>query len=161
MPQELFRAEVVDVEQAHTVTRTVTLLDSGAVVVKSFDQLTINGQPTTVFEALTHFSAAEWQTITNAGFTPAPTRVVSTREFIRRFTQAEKEAMEEIAEATTQNGRRMRVIFRELDGDTTVNLDNQFLIDALNLFLKPVLVNKGTWANAATADARIAAIRGL
>lgn len=161
MPEELFRSDLSSVQEGVTLTRTVVRQDDGSVIVTQRDTRVINGQNTNIMEAVVQFGADEWATAIGAGFTPPVKRIVSTRVYIRRFTQAEKEALEEVAEATTQNGRRMRAIFRELAADNTIDLDNQSLVDALTLFIKPVLVAKGVWASNAVADGRIAVIRGL
>lgn len=159
MAEELFSHSATNVGVDHTVTRTIILGDDGAVTVLQRETRVVGQDVINDLEVLVRFTGEEWTAIVNAGFTPPAKRVISTREFIRRFTQAEKEAMEQLAEAATQNGRRMRIIFRELDGDLTVNLDHQSVIDALNLFLKPVFVAQGVWASNAAADVRITAIR--
>lgn len=84
---------------------------------------------------------------------PAPVRVLSPIDFARRFTRAEETAIDTLADTN----RIVKALMRRLTLVQTVNLDHADVIAGL-AYLKSVGI-PSVWADAATADSRIAAIR--
>jgi hypothetical protein len=85
---------------------------------------------------------------------PAPTRLLSPLDFCRRFTLQEDAAIDDLA----QTNGILRAFMRRLSLASTVNLDHQDVISGLAL-IKAIGV-PSVWPDIATADARIAEIRG-
>lgn len=89
--------------------------------------------------------------------TPAPRRVITRAEFIARITLTEHVAFETMAQSSVQ----ARVWWNRLMARDTINLDAEELIAGLAWIKSNGIGMSQIWPDAATADARIAAIRGV
>lgn len=104
------------------------------------------------------FAGKRWDsgTSTFVAVASPPLRVISTRDFMRRFTSAERRAIDTLGEPLTDQGQTVRDFMRLLLADRTIDLDNDDTADGLAL-IKAIGIPT-VWADIATADARIAEI---
>ena len=99
------------------------------------------------------YNGQRWTGTAFALIPPAPVRVLSPLDFARRFTMAEEAAIDALADTN----RTVKAWMRRLGLATSVNLDHADVINGLT-YLKSVGV-PSVWADAMTADRRIAEIR--
>lgn len=103
------------------------------------------------------WAVMRWDGVAFVPVVPAPVRVITREVFYDRWTDAEREKLEQLSEANTVAGRRVRVFLRAVAIAGAVNLDKAKLARDLAA-LAGLMISDGIWANQAAADVRIAAL---
>ena len=163
MAEELFRYAKEENVLNTVITTTVTLRDDGLVRVTQVSQRTVpGGGVLTELETNIDFTTAQWAQLTDAGFTPPAKRIIAIDDFVARITVPEMAAFQALMDNNaTARAWWAKLMTRQNKG---VDLDSPDLVTGL-AFVKVKALDSATpadqrvWADAATADARIAALR--